>query len=130
MQKYPKVDMHAKKSDKLVIHCADPRFQSAYRQMIDNWGKYYDLLVLPGASKPVAEDIKIVGTIKMLHGLHAFEEVHMMNHLDCGAFGDVDDELTAHFETLKKAEAAIVRILPNVLVYKHLLGESGELQLR
>ncbi|MBA3757562.1 hypothetical protein H0X09_01740 [Candidatus Saccharibacteria bacterium] len=130
MHKYRPIDMHSKKSNKLVIHCADPRFQLAYRQIIDSWKSYYDLLVLPGAGKPVAEDVKVVESIKMLHGLHGFEEVHIMNHLDCGAFGKVDDEIAAHSKILEKAEKIITNQLPGVAIYKHLLGESREVELR
>lgn len=129
MISYMPVDLHKKKSDALVIHCADPRFQKAYRHVIDQLGKYHDLMVAPGASKAVVDDNKFIGNIKLLHSLHHFESVHIMDHIHCGAFGEIEDELKAHSDTLHRAADAISGALENIKVHIHLLGENSELPL-
>ena len=129
MPKYRPVDLSRHQSDILVIHCADPRFQSAYRQIIDGFGKYHDLLVVPGASKAIVNDKNLIGHIKLLHDLHHFEKVHIMDHIECGAFGAIEDEIKSHAKTLKLAADKIKEALPQLEVAHHLLGESGELTL-
>ncbi len=127
---YPVVDLHRKKSEVLIIHCADPRFQDAYRNTIDGLGKYYDLLVAPGASKAVFEDEKVVENIKLLESLHHFEEIHIMDHIECGAFGKIEDEIEAHSKMLSQASQKIKEAMPNLQIVLHLLGEESELPLK
>jgi len=129
MISYPPIDMHKKKSEALVIHCADPRFQPAYRHVIDSLNKYIDLLVSPGASKAVVDDKNKLEYIKLLYGLHQFDEVHVMDHVECGAFGPVDDETKAHGKMLEQATSKIKAALPELKVFPHLLGEKGEISL-
>ena len=123
------IDMHSKKSDILVIHCADPRFQQAYRNIIDSFGAYFDLLVAPGASKAVVNDKNFIQKIKLLHRLHHFETVYILDHIECGAFGKIKDEIMSHSSMLNKAVKTIKKALPKLKVVTHLLGEKGELTL-
>ena len=126
---YKSIDMHAKKSQALVVHCSDPRFQDAYRKVTDKLGHYYDLLVFPGASKAIADHTLVLDNLTLLHSLHKFEVIHILDHVHCGAFGEVKDEVKDHADYLKKAEQALVSALPGVSVNHHLLAESGELDL-
>lgn len=124
---YPPIDLGRKKSEILVVHCSDPRFQAAYRRVIDELGAYYDLLVVPGASKATVDKQSVVEKIKMLHSLHHFETVHILDHTHCGAFGRVEDEFKAHQEMIKKAIATLADSLPDLSVRGHLLNEKSEL---
>ncbi len=126
---YSPVDMHAKNSQALVVHCSDPRFQDAYRKVTDSLGHYYDLLVFPGASKAIAEHDLVIENIKLLHSLHSFESVHIMDHIHCGAFGAVKDEIADHSISFKKAEEVLKSHIPNIKVNYYLLGEAGQLSL-
>jgi hypothetical protein len=130
MLQYKKVELEKHKSDVLIIHCADPRFQEAYRELIDNLKKYYDLLVMPGASKAVVSNPTTLDYITLLHGLHNFKAIHIMDHIECGAFGKIDNEVSAHSEMLKQAEAKILGALPALRVIPHLLDERKELELK
>jgi len=123
---YQPIDMHKKKSDALVIHCADPRFQAAYRSVIDELGTYYDLLVVPGASKAVVNDPSTIEYVKMLHDLHNFETVHILDHTECGAFGPIDNEVETHKAMLDTAASAITAELPELKIVPHLLSVAGE----
>ncbi len=127
MTQYQPIDLRKHKSDILVVHCADPRFQAAYRQVIDGFDKFYDLLVMPGASKAIADNQLVVDNIKLLHSLHHFEAIHILDHIECGAFGKIDDEIVDHSKYLDLATKKLNETLPEVSVTPHLLGENQEL---
>lgn len=127
--KYPIVDLHKKKSEVLVVHCSDPRFQSAHRHLIDTHGKYYDLLAFPGASKAIAENQLVIDNIVLLHKLHNFETIHIFDHIHCGAFGEIDNEAKAHKEMLIRAKRTLSTALPKVKVVGHLVGEKESIKL-
>ena len=121
--------MQRKQSDALIVHCSDPRFQSAHRDLIDLNCNYYDLLAFPGASKAIAENQLVVDNIVLLHSLHGFETIHIFDHVHCGAFGDVTDEDGAHKAMIKEAEAALNKTLPKVTVIGHLVGQKAAVKL-
>ncbi len=129
MTKYSTINMDKKKSEVLVVHCSDPRFQEAYRQIIDDLGEYYDLLVFPGASKAVAENESVIDSIKLLHDLHYFKIVHILDHISCGVFGEVRDEQIAHSDMLKLAADKLASFVPGIKVVPHLLGEKDEIKI-
>lgn len=129
MPGFKQIDLRMKKSDVLVIHCSDPRFQSAYRELINKLGKYYDLLVVPGASKPVVDNPSTIEDIRALYDLHHFSEVHIFDHVDCGAFGKLSDEIATHSNYLSKAEQEIKKALPQVKIVPHLLGQAQEVKI-
>lgn len=126
--KRPAVDLHKKKSEALLVHCSDPRFQAAYRSVADELGAYYDLLVVPGASKAIVDAQSVVDKIKMLHGLHHFETIHIVDHTHCAAFGEIDDEKKAHRQMIESARKILAGGLPEVSVEGYLLDEDSELQ--
>lgn len=127
--KYKPIDLHRKESDVLVIHCSDPRFQSAYRRLIDGLERYHDLLVVPGASKAVVDNPSTIEDIKTLFELHHFEEVRIFDHIDCGAFGKLTDEVATHSSYLSNASKKIKKELHGVKIIPHLLGETQEVKI-
>lgn len=124
---YKPVDLHKKKSEVLVIHCSDPRFQAAYRSEMDNLGKYYDLVVAPGASKAVTNDPSVLNHVKLLHELHHFSEIHIFNHIDCGAFGKVKNEIEERASAMKAAKEKLEKAIPDMIVKAYLLGQHDKL---
>ncbi|MBI2592021.1 hypothetical protein HYW36_00920 [Candidatus Saccharibacteria bacterium] len=129
MVKYRLVDLHRKKSDVLIIHCSDPRFQDAHRHMIDKIDHYYDLLVMPGASKAVVDNSSVIEAIQLLYKLHHFNAIHIMDHIECGVFGAVENEIENHSKMLTLAAEKIKLELPQLEVVSHLLGEKAEIKL-
>jgi carbonic anhydrase len=125
MTTHEPIDMNKKKSEALIVHCSDPRFQEAYRKITDNLGDYYDLIVLPGASKAVIDNNEVIDNINLLHEFHNFEKVYLMDHIDCGAYGKVGNEKEAHAKCLKKATDIIKRKLPSLEVVSYLVGSKG-----
>jgi len=124
---YNPVDLNKKKADSLVIHCADPRFQAAFRSVTGGLEIYYDLLAVPGASKAVVNNPSIIDYIKLLASFHHFETIHVLDHVECGAFGPVNDELSEHAKMLAEAAREINKVMPKLTVVPHLLGETHEL---
>jgi carbonic anhydrase len=129
MVSYKPVNLDKHKSDTLIIHCCDPRFQEAYKQAAEQVSGFYDLMVVPGASKAVVDDPNVIKNIKMLHGLHNFESVRIMDHVQCGAFGKIDDEVADHSKYIRLAEDKIKTALPDLKIESHLLGARQELAL-
>jgi hypothetical protein len=130
MVSYKPVNLKKKKSDAIIVHCCDPRFQEAYRQAAEQVSDYYDLMAVPGASKAIVDDPNIIKNIKLLHSLHHFEHVHIMDHIECGAFGAIDDEVDSHSKYLHLAIQKLTKELPGVKVIPHLLGAKEELKLK
>jgi carbonic anhydrase len=130
MVSYSPVNLKKHKSDALVVHCCDPRFQEAYRQAAAQICEFYDLMAVPGASKAIVDDVNVIKNIQMLHGLHDFEEIHIMDHIECGAFGKIDDEVDSHSKYLHLAIQKLDKALPQVKVVPHLLGAQAELKLK
>jgi hypothetical protein len=130
MVSYNPVNLKKHKSDALVVHCCDPRFVEAYRQAAGQLCEFYDLMAVPGASKAIVDDANVIENIKMLHGLHDFTKIHIMDHVECGAFGKIDDEVNSHSKYLYLAEKKLQEALPKVKVVPHLLGAKAELELK
>jgi len=130
MVSYNPVNLDQHKSDAIVVTCCDPRFQDAYRQAAEQVSDYYDLMAVPGASKAIVDDPNVIKNIKLLHSLHHFEEVHIMDHVECGAFGKIDDEVDSHSKYLHLAIQKLGKELPELKVIPHLLGAHKELKLK
>jgi carbonic anhydrase len=129
MINYNPVNLNKHQSDTLIIYCCDPRFQEAYKQAAEQVSEFYDLLVVPGASKAVVDDPNIIKSIQMLHGLHNFSSVQIMDHVQCGAFGKINNEVTDHSKYIHLAEEKIKKTLPDLKVESRLLGAKQELAL-
>jgi carbonic anhydrase len=130
MVSYNPVNLKKHKSDALMVHCCDPRFVDAYRQAADQLCDFYDLMAVPGASKAIVDDPNVIKNINMLYGLHNFEEIHIMDHVECGAFGKIDDEVDSHSKYLHLAIQKLAKELPEVKVVPHLLGAREELKIK
>jgi hypothetical protein len=130
MVSYSPVNLKRHNSDALVVNCCDPRFQEAYRQAAEQVSEFYDLMAVPGASKAIVEDQNVIKNIKLLHSLHDFTQVHIMDHIECGAFGKIDDEVDSHSKYMHLAIQKINKALPEVKVIPHLFGALEELKLK
>lgn len=114
----------------LVITCIDFRFQ----EYINKWisenlpPNSYDKAAFAGCVKNF--DI-ILDQTRISKRLHNIKEVILINHEDCGAYGqenipDQDAEHQIHNQDLKKATAAVKSEFPGLAVrtfYLHLNGE-------
>ncbi|HEX5395275.1 MAG TPA: carbonic anhydrase [Candidatus Saccharimonadales bacterium] len=129
---YPPVDLDRKKSDMLVVHCSDPRYQEVYRRFIDEkLNAYFDLAVDAGASKAIISDQGVQDRIRLLHDLHNFKSVHVLDHEQCGAFGQVANELDAHRETMDEAKDVLAGLisLPRIAIKGYLFGQKTAVEI-
>src|SRR4029078_536517 len=116
-------------TDHLVITCSDHRFQSTISDKLSELDiTSFDRIAYPGASKAVV-DGAITKPILTLKRLHNFQNIHVIDHTDCGGFGgleafnfDESEEAETHFRSLKKAAKIINTLLPNVVVVEKVIG--------
>jgi hypothetical protein len=120
----------------LLLTCSDFRFKSAERRFAEACGLVddYDLVARPGAARslvaPRSEAMRetLVEELRLLHGLHAFTRVLLVNHVSCRAYDDIaspQDEVAVHEAHLRAAVLEAQRLLPGVRAEAHLVRETG-----
>jgi carbonic anhydrase len=101
----------------------DFRFQTYLREWaVKNIGiGNYDLVTFAGASKDFETIYKMVDLSSKLHGI---SEVYLVNHEDCGAYGETGS-LEKHTQDLKAAQGKIKQRLPQLQVKTYYLKLDG-----
>lgn len=114
------MDHHA---ESIVITCIDFRFQ----EVIDKWisqnfsHRTFDRVAFAGGVKSLEI---ILGQLEISVRLHHIKKVVLINHEDCGAYGE-EGTKEKHAEDLKASKAKVLKIYPNLEVqtfYLHLDG--------
>ncbi|HEY4694875.1 MAG TPA: carbonic anhydrase [Candidatus Nanoarchaeia archaeon] len=107
----------------LVIRCIDYRFVTQSREFKEakGWINQYDLLTFPGASKNIHH---LFDAIEISNRLHQPKKIVIMDHEDCGAFGE-DDSFEDHRRSLKKAEKLLNVVFPEIPVELYYVKFSG-----
>ncbi len=106
-----------------VVTCIDFRLQ----EYIDNWikqkfgTKNHDRIAWAGGVKSL--DL-ILGQVEISYKLHHIKEAVLINHEDCGAYGE-ESTPEKHAEDLKNAKAKILEKFPNVEVETYYLHLDG-----
>ena len=115
-------------TEAIVVHCIDFRFQ----QFLDPWlqnklgNGNYDRVSLAGG---VFNFDAILEQVKISKELHEIEKVILVNHEECGAYGDMDT-YERHKEDLERAKLKIETLFPDLNVeiyYLHLNGTFEQL---
>lgn len=118
----------------LVLHCMDFRFLTGIRDFLLERGlkDSYDLVALAGAAKNLVEPLAFEDKELMLRQmeisqrLHGVQEVLLVNHLDCGAYGGTsafttrEDEHERHVTDLRLARETVADQFPNLTVFTFL----------
>ncbi len=107
----------------VIVSCIDFRFQNYIHEWIEKnlQGKTYDYIAFAGSTKNLET---ILGQIDISVRLHAIEEVVLMHHEECGAYG-VESTPERHATDLRRAREAILAKYPHLrvsLFYIHLDG--------
>ncbi len=107
----------------LVTTCIDFRLQEAINKWIAQHfqPKTYDRVALAGGVKNLDT---ILGQIDIAVKLHHIKKVVLINHEDCGAYGETST-LQKHAEDLKAAKAKVNEVYPELaaeIYYLHLDG--------
>lgn len=100
----------------LVISCIDFRFQKLIQEFLtaNGYQDDHDLITYPGASL-AWEQIK--DAVAISFRLHQPAEVILIDHEDCGAYGE-DNKLETHVTNLEKAAQAISEVNQEMKVKK------------
>lgn len=118
----------------LVVTCSDFRFKHAEHELEMLYDYNYDLIARPGAARmlvaPRSEAAGISGweEVTLLHSLHRFPRVVLVNHVSCRAYDDIADpsnERDVHSAHLRQAIVALEAALP-VAVEAHLITFAEE----
>ena len=98
----------------LVVACIDFRFQKALAGWLDRNVGYgnYDRVGLAGGVK---DWDAIAGQIDLSKRLHHIGRVILINHEDCGAYGEAGT-FEKHSADLRKAKAEVLKKHPDVQV--------------
>jgi carbonic anhydrase len=108
-----------------LVRCIDFRLGHAVHDYIHNsLCKDADIISLAGAAKGIAQtQLGIIEEqIALSKRLHKIEEVVLMNHTDCGAYGgkaafaSKEEECAKHTEDLLTAKAKIQELHPELRV--------------
>lgn len=115
--------MENHKAKVIVITCIDSRLQEAINQWIANHfqPKTFDRVALAGGVKNL--DI-ILSQIDIAVKLHHIKKAILVNHEDCGAYGQASTP-QKHAEDLRAAKEKIKELYPDLEVetfYLHLDG--------
>lgn len=107
----------------LTIHCIDYRFVGKQRDFFVNEGlnKNYDLIAYPGASKDIGQ---LLPAIDVSVRLHKPTRIMILDHEDCGAFGD-NNTFANHEASLKNAKKVLNEKYPQIKVELFLTKFTG-----
>lgn len=116
----------------LVISCMDFRFRERVARWIaENLNNQADLVGAAGASKAILDPVSrefLMNMIKIGRDLHGVKTVHVIDHIDCGAYGgskqhaDEPAETDFHAAQLKEAAKLVAEKFPSLVVNTYLMG--------
>lgn len=116
-------------AENIVVTCIDFRLQEAINKWIsENFApKTFDRVALGGGVKNLDT---ILGQIDIAVRLHHVKKVILINHEDCGAYGqenfpDTQTEHLKHTEDLKKASLKIHQEFSDIKVNTYYLHLDG-----
>ena len=126
---------HQNEVQHFVLSCIDFRFRPLVADWIDTelQGEA-DSVAVPGAAKALLEpssNAMILEYIAIAVRLHNVAHVHILSHIDCGAYGGSrrfkhqDDEIAFHQEQLQKAKSLVKSHFPHIECSVHILGFNG-----
>ncbi len=129
---------HGRKA--LVINCMDFRLQAPLVEWAEKMGLggRYDLLSVAGSAKDLAGHIHrefLLKSVGVAVDLHKADEIHILHHEDCGAYGGKaafasdEEESAVHRRDMEAARETILGRYPAVKVKLHYfkLTDSGPL---
>lgn len=114
------------KAESIIVTCIDFRLQEA----INNWiaqnfaPKTFDRVSLAGGVKNLDQ---ILTQIEIAKRLHHIKKVVLINHEDCGAYGEEGAE-EKHAQDLRDAKSKIKEQFPDLEVETYYLKLEGTFQ--
>ncbi len=110
-----------------VVMCMDFRFQKTFDQWLqENLGQgNYDRVGYAGGVKDWG---KVFSQIEISKRLHQIEEVVLINHEDCGAYGPAGTP-ERHDHDLKEAREKVLKAFPDLKVSLYYAKLNGDMEL-
>lgn len=110
----------------IIITCIDFRIQTDINKWIKQHfkAKTFDRVAFGGGVKNLET---ILSQIDIAIRLHHIKKVVVVNHEDCGAYGE-SGTLKKHAEDLKAARAKIKEVYPNLEVAAYYLHLNGNFE--
>lgn len=122
----------------IVVHCMDFRFINGLTAFFTERGLFgdADLVGWAGAGKAFLDDASrefALKQVELSHALHGTTEVHVVAHIDCGAYGGsaalgaYDQERAFQIQELAKVKAIIADRFPQLVFVGYLaqLADGG-----
>jgi len=118
-----------------VISCIDYRFRPIISKWIaEHLGDQADLIAVAGAAKTLNDAAScdyIESLIKIARDLHGVTTIHLLNHMDCGAYGGstqhASERAEQHFhaEQCTLAAEKLSHCFPGVTVRRYIVDFTG-----
>lgn len=110
----------------VIVSCIDFRFQDYINKWIVEHfhPKTFDRIAFAGGVKSLDT---ILGQIEISERLHHIKKVILINHEDCGAYGDTGTT-AKHVQDLKEAKDQIKQQFPNLDVESYYLHLDGQFE--
>ena len=146
-----KIPTYSKEVKVLVVTCIDPRYiywTTYFLNHLKELHNSYDLFCLAGASCGCyTGTYSLDGGVTTLSNsnwvsslsqhiniaivLHGIEEIWIIDHLDCGAFGafNIPDTITGHTTSISTAIAALQTLFPQFVYKGFIMNFNGEITL-
>lgn len=122
------------KVNDLVVHCIDFRFRAQEAAWIEsNLNGRADLVAIAGVSKAILDADTHEAVFKQLdiaQRLHGVTTIHLLDHIDCGAYGgskehaDKEAEVAMHKEKLAEATKVITERFPALTVKSYIVDHN------
>jgi len=108
----------------IVVHCIDFRFQTILTDWIyKKIGKdQFDRLSIAGGVKNLPY---VIEQIEISYRLHHIKEIYLINHEDCGAYGE-EGTYEKHQEDLGRARQMIRDHFPTLKIFLFYLKLDGQ----
>lgn len=112
--------------DALIISCIDFRFQRYLQKWLQkNFAdKTYDYVGYAGGSKDL---LTIIKQLDISVRLHHINQVVLIHHEDCGAYGK-ESTHENHVKDLKKAKQTMSALYPHLQIDSYYLHLDGEFE--
>lgn len=133
-----RIDLRGEHSvDNVVLNCMDFRFRPLIAEWIDSeLGGKADQIAMAGATKALLDDTSREATLNYIGiaiRLHDAKTLHIVDHIDCGAYGgsakftDKGEEITFHHDQLAAATKVVKESYPDLNVASHIIDFDGML---
>lgn len=118
--------MNSHNTEAIVVTCIDFRLQDFINRWIaQNFETgTFDRVAFAGGVKDLENILK---QVKIANDLHHIKKVVLVNHEDCGAYGETGNH-QKHLEDLKKAKDTVSELYPKLDVQLYYLKLDGEFE--